>query len=179
MATEALGSLLMGFFDFYGNHFPYETSYISPKEGKILPKESKGWENDNRPDAFCIECLIDPSRSHIANRLVQRDDTVLDNDVGKAAQKVRQLREAFCEAYDTLRSGELSSERCNMSEKILGLTTEVPFSTLTQKLSIADASVIFQDTITSGSYSRTCSFWLFEEDSSCYHSTTSTSAAGR
>ena len=43
--NNALGYLLMDFLDFYGNHFPYDTSYISPTEGKILLKTDKGWVN--------------------------------------------------------------------------------------------------------------------------------------
>ena len=62
MKREALGTLLMDLFDFYGNAFPYETSYISASEGKVLPKESKGWKNEKCPGAFSIECLIDPCK---------------------------------------------------------------------------------------------------------------------
>ncbi len=60
--SESLGTLLLGFFDFYADTFPYETSYISPAQGKILPKEEKNWENVQRPYALAVECLVDPGK---------------------------------------------------------------------------------------------------------------------
>lgn len=63
MENEALGFLLLDFFDFYGNKFPYETSYVSATEGKILSKKNKGWTNEQRPKALSIECLVEPCES--------------------------------------------------------------------------------------------------------------------
>lgn len=60
---ESLGNLLMDFFDYYGNDFPYESSYISVTQGELLPKESKGWTNTAHLDHLAIECLVNPGMS--------------------------------------------------------------------------------------------------------------------
>lgn len=59
--SESLGTLLLGFFDFYADTFPYETSCISPTQGKILSKKEKNWGNARRPHALAVECLVNPS----------------------------------------------------------------------------------------------------------------------
>ena len=60
MESESLGTLVMDFLDYFGNEFPYSTSYVAAAQGKILPKESLGWTNKDSPEALSIECLVNP-----------------------------------------------------------------------------------------------------------------------
>ncbi|CDO74406.1 hypothetical protein BN946_scf184867.g4 [Trametes cinnabarina] len=62
LASESLGVLLMDFLDYYADVFPYATSYVSVTQGKLLPKEDKGWANATHPEKLCIECLLNPGK---------------------------------------------------------------------------------------------------------------------
>ncbi|KAJ7360862.1 Nucleotidyltransferase [Mycena albidolilacea] len=85
METESLGALLADFMFYYGIEFPYTTSYISPSEGKLLPKESAKWITNKVPDGLAIQCLINP-----------------ENDVGKSAGRLEAIRNAFKAGYATI-----------------------------------------------------------------------------
>ncbi|KAK7695252.1 hypothetical protein QCA50_002442 [Cerrena zonata] len=82
MASESLGYLLLDFFQFFGFEFPYETSYLCPATGQILPKESAEWVSKSRSSSLAIECLINPGR-----------------DIGKSASKIELIKIAFQDAY--------------------------------------------------------------------------------
>jgi non-canonical poly(A) RNA polymerase PAPD5/7 len=56
--SESLGTLVLHFFDYYGNTFPYGTSYISVSEGKLLPKSSARWIADPASDRLAVQCLV-------------------------------------------------------------------------------------------------------------------------
>jgi len=56
--TQSLGVLLLHFFGYYGNTFPYDTSYISVTQGKLLPKSSARWITDPLSDRLSIQCLV-------------------------------------------------------------------------------------------------------------------------
>lgn len=60
MENESLGLLLMDFFEYYHDKFPYETSYISVLHTGLLPKDSKGWLREKYPEALSIESIVDP-----------------------------------------------------------------------------------------------------------------------
>jgi non-canonical poly(A) RNA polymerase PAPD5/7 len=62
METESLGLLLTDFFFYYALEFPYTTSYISVTEGKILPKKSADWINQNQnADRLSVQCVLNHS----------------------------------------------------------------------------------------------------------------------
>ncbi|KAI0658403.1 hypothetical protein C8Q70DRAFT_878002, partial [Cubamyces menziesii] len=87
LESQSLGTLLMDFLQYYADAFPYETSYVSVTQGKVLLKADKGWANESRPESLCIECLLNP-----------------DNDVGRPTSKIRAIRALFREAHTTLES---------------------------------------------------------------------------
>ena len=60
LESQSLGTLLMDFLQYYADAFPYETSYVSVTQGKVLLKADKGWTNESRPESLCIECLLNP-----------------------------------------------------------------------------------------------------------------------
>ncbi|KAI0789522.1 hypothetical protein C8Q75DRAFT_807149 [Abortiporus biennis] len=105
METESLGTLLLDFFDYFGNEFPYRTSYIATTQGKILPKESIGWVNESHPDALSITCLLNPGR-----------------DIGKAASKIAQVRIAFQEAYNALQNYCFNFDHFNVLGSVVTLS---------------------------------------------------------
>ncbi|EIW63853.1 Nucleotidyltransferase [Trametes versicolor FP-101664 SS1] len=82
MESESLGVLLLDFLEYYADKFPYDTSYVSVTQGKILSKEDKGWASETNPEALCIECLLNP-----------------DNDVGRPTSKIRTIRALFRESH--------------------------------------------------------------------------------
>ncbi|KAH9854339.1 hypothetical protein C2E23DRAFT_867398 [Lenzites betulinus] len=81
LESESLGVLLTDFLEYYADEFPYETSYVSVTEGKLMSKEDKGWVNPNNPEKVSIECLLNP-----------------DNDVGRPTSKIRKIRALFRDA---------------------------------------------------------------------------------
>ncbi|KAI0326768.1 Nucleotidyltransferase [Cubamyces sp. BRFM 1775] len=87
LESASLGVLLMDFLQYYADVFPYETSYVSVTQGKVLLKADKGWTNESRPESLCIECLLNP-----------------DNDVGRPTSKIRAIRALFRESHSTLES---------------------------------------------------------------------------
>ncbi|KAF8919350.1 hypothetical protein CPB85DRAFT_1249155 [Mucidula mucida] len=56
MKSESLGMLLSDLLYYYGVTFDYANSYISPSEGKALPKEGVTWINSAW--AFTVQCLF-------------------------------------------------------------------------------------------------------------------------
>ncbi|OBZ68490.1 Poly(A) RNA polymerase cid14 [Grifola frondosa] len=107
MESESLGRLLMDFLDYYGNTFPYSTSYISITEGKLLSKESKGWASTTHPENLCIQCPINP-----------------DNDVGRPTSKIGHIRTLFREAHQALQNYPFSDANGNILGAILGVSNE-------------------------------------------------------
>ncbi|KAI0937395.1 hypothetical protein AcV5_005312 [Taiwanofungus camphoratus] len=105
---ESLGNLLMDFFDYYGNDFPYESSYISVTQGELLPKESKGWTNTAHLDHLAIECLVNP-----------------DHDVGRPTGRIAQVRTAFRQAHLALRNYPFTLAHGNALGTILGISPEM------------------------------------------------------
>ncbi|KAH9932423.1 Nucleotidyltransferase [Amylocystis lapponica] len=108
LESESLGILLMDFFDYYAETFPYDTSYISVREGKILPKEDKGWENEAQRDRLSIECLVNP-----------------DHDVGRSTGKIARIRSAFRDAHSKLQNLPFTIDCANALGTILGVTEQV------------------------------------------------------
>jgi DNA polymerase sigma len=63
LESGSLGTILLDFLHYYGTNFPYDDSYISVTQGKLLPKESADWISDNgRRDKLVIQCLVDPGK---------------------------------------------------------------------------------------------------------------------
>lgn len=58
---ESLAELLFGFFLHYGYEFSYATSVVSVKEGRMVHRSEKGWDNyaDNK-EARCRLCVEEP-----------------------------------------------------------------------------------------------------------------------
>lgn len=58
---ESLAELLFGFFLHYGYEFPFSTSVVSVKEGRMVQRSEKGWDNyaDNK-EARCRLCVEEP-----------------------------------------------------------------------------------------------------------------------
>ncbi|CAL1694798.1 unnamed protein product [Somion occarium] len=108
MASESLGYLLFDFFQFYAFEFSYQTLYISTALGKVLPKDAVDWLGKSRPDALCIECLVNPGR-----------------DIGKSANRITQIRAALQEGYTSLKNYPFSLTRCNVLGSILGLSEQI------------------------------------------------------
>ncbi|KAG7451934.1 Nucleotidyltransferase [Guyanagaster necrorhizus] len=77
---ESLGKLLTGMLYYYGVSFPYETSYISVREGQVLLKSTATWCETE--DKLVVQCLTNP-KSNIASSV---DGTA-------------KLRKIFKEAY--------------------------------------------------------------------------------
>ena len=127
MEKEALGILLMDFFNFYGNDFPYETSYISATQGKILPKDTKGWLNEKYPGAFAIECLMDPGECTVNGMKTNESSVFAANNVGKSAQKISQIRQVFQEVYQSFGTYTLKGliPETNVSSSIIGVSDAV------------------------------------------------------
>ncbi|KAJ7238767.1 Nucleotidyltransferase [Mycena haematopus] len=92
METESLGALLADFMFYYGIEFPYATSYICVSEGKLLPKESAKWITNKLPNGLAIQCLVNP-----------------ENDVGKSANRLDAIRDAFKTGYATILRSTLAS----------------------------------------------------------------------
>ncbi|KIM82309.1 hypothetical protein PILCRDRAFT_8117 [Piloderma croceum F 1598] len=120
LESGSLGTILMDFLHYYGTTFPYDDSYISVNQGKLLPKESADWINDNgRRDRLVIQCLVDP-----------------ENDVGKSAGKIEQIKVAFREVHETLSNFTYTTTSTN----ILGSTNIVRITqkTIDQRAHISD-----------------------------------------
>lgn len=60
LTSHSLGTLLLDFLKYYATEFPYESSYISVTNSKLLLKEDKGWESTAEPERLSIQCLINP-----------------------------------------------------------------------------------------------------------------------
>lgn len=58
---ESLAELLFGFFLHYGYEFDYSTCVVSVKEGRLVSRHEKGWDNyaDNK-EARCRLCVEEP-----------------------------------------------------------------------------------------------------------------------
>ena len=63
LESGSLGTLLLDFFNYYGSTFPYDVSYISVTEGKLLPKETADWINNEHPGSLAVQCLVNPGQS--------------------------------------------------------------------------------------------------------------------
>lgn len=61
MESESFGSLLMDFFKFYGDDFPYETEYVSATDSEPLKLHRK-WFDEKNPDRLVIQCLFRPGQ---------------------------------------------------------------------------------------------------------------------
>ncbi|KAK0184680.1 hypothetical protein F5146DRAFT_1074476 [Armillaria mellea] len=59
--SESLGKVLTDMLYYYGVSFPYETSYISVREGQILLKSSATWCGTG--DKLVIQCLKNPDKN--------------------------------------------------------------------------------------------------------------------
>jgi Cid1 family poly A polymerase len=67
LESGSLGTILLDFLHYYGTTFPYDDSYISVTQGKLLPKESADWISDNgRRDKLVIQCLVDPGKLRLS-----------------------------------------------------------------------------------------------------------------
>jgi len=117
MEEESLGHLLIDLFGYYASTFPYQTSYVSVAQRALLPKETKGWQNPANSEALAIECLLNP-----------------DNDISKSASRIAVIRKAFQEAYETLRSYELTSANGNVLGSVIG----IPKQTVEWRTHISD-----------------------------------------
>lgn len=120
MESKSLGILLIDFLHYYGTTFPYDDYYVSVTRGKLLPKESADWINYNGGhDKLCIQCLVDA-----------------ENDIGKSAGKIEQIRTAFREAHTALINFPYTSSSTN----ILGTTNiaRITQKTIDQRAHIAN-----------------------------------------
>ncbi|KAH9885462.1 hypothetical protein C8Q73DRAFT_717944 [Cubamyces lactineus] len=130
LESESLGVLLMDFLQYYADVFPYETSYVSVTQGKVLLKADKGWVNESRPESLCIECLLNP-----------------DNDVGRPTSKIRAIRALFRESHATLESYSFSPSPSPDPTNVLGSILGVSESTLEHRAllkSIVDSGRLTQ-----------------------------------
>ncbi|CAM6059569.1 unnamed protein product [Sphagnum tenellum] len=88
---ELVGTLLMGFFDYWAFHHDYNRSVISVRTGGFLSKEEKDWTRriGNERHLICIE---DPFEvSHDLGRVVDRHSIrVLRDEFNRAAKILRQ-----------------------------------------------------------------------------------------
>jgi hypothetical protein len=58
---ESLAELLFAFFLHYGYEFPYSTSVVSVKEGRMMSRREKGWDNVAvNKEARCRLCVEEP-----------------------------------------------------------------------------------------------------------------------
>ncbi|KAI0640193.1 hypothetical protein C8Q77DRAFT_1214485 [Trametes polyzona] len=124
LESESLGVLLMDFLKYYADEFPYETSYVSVAQGKVLPKEEKGWENASRPESLCIECLMNP-----------------ENDVGRPTSKIRTIRALFRETHSLLEAYPFDAPPGPLN--VLGTVLGVSESTLAHR-------ALIKEVVTSG-----------------------------
>ncbi|KAH9926426.1 uncharacterized protein B0H18DRAFT_1006042 [Fomitopsis serialis] len=109
LERESLGRLLLGFLEHYGFDFDYADSVVSVAKSGLVTKASKGWVDETQPaDLLSIEDPVNP-----------------DNDVGRAASRIEQVRTAFCEAYKELQLYPLSMVHTNALGTILGMSPEV------------------------------------------------------
>ncbi|KAL1986809.1 hypothetical protein VTN96DRAFT_5462 [Rasamsonia emersonii] len=81
-----LGSILMDFFDFYGNKFDYTSIGIRMEPPGFFNKRVYGANAENRPQRLAIE---DPN-----NR---------DNDISGGTREIRLIFQCFSQAFDALR----------------------------------------------------------------------------
>ncbi|KAI0652626.1 hypothetical protein C8Q79DRAFT_111882 [Trametes meyenii] len=129
LQNESLGVLLIDFLTYYADDFPYETSYVSVAQGKLLSKEDKGWVNEAHPEKLSIECLINS-----------------DNDVGRPTSKIQAIRGLFREAYTLLTTS--TSADGPFPSNILGNIVGVSESTLAHR-------VLLKNIVTSGRLMQT------------------------
>ena len=129
LESGSLGTLLMDFLHYFGMAFPYDDSYISVTHGKLLPKETADWINHSgRRDKLVIQCLVDPRESHpLETMLPFVDMNTIENDVGKSAGKIEQIKAAFRDAHDSLANFPFTTSHTD----ILGIANVVR---ITQKV---------------------------------------------
>lgn len=91
--TATLGELLFGFFHYYGHELDFETSVMSVRLGKVIPKSEKSWNRlqDNR---LCVEEPFNTSRN-LGNTA---DDT-----------SVRGIHQELRRACDLMAKGDLEA----------------------------------------------------------------------
>ncbi|KAI8981329.1 hypothetical protein BD414DRAFT_97463 [Trametes punicea] len=119
LESESLGVLLMDFLQYYADLFPYSSSYVSVTQGKLLPKEDKGWTNAAHPESLCIECLMNP-----------------ENDVGRPTSKIKTIRALFREAHTLLQSYPFAPSAAPYN--LLGTILGVSETTLAHRASLKD-----------------------------------------
>ncbi|TDL26370.1 Nucleotidyltransferase [Rickenella mellea] len=124
--SHSLGTLLLNFFDYYGNKFPYSTSYISVTKEKLLPKEEDGFLLESHPDLLAIECLVTSGIIHVS---VGKKDPKWSagKDISRGAGKVRQIKAAFQEAYTALNDAALVFPFESLLGQILKMSQNVNF----------------------------------------------------
>ncbi|KAJ8085150.1 hypothetical protein PM082_003934 [Marasmius tenuissimus] len=92
MEKESLGILLTDFMMYYGVDFPYDQSYISASQGKLLPKSSASdWIKRSQELKISIECLVVPK-----------------NDIGRPTSKMNVIKSEFKSAVATLLQGSFT-----------------------------------------------------------------------
>lgn len=91
--SATLGQLLFGFFHYYGHELDFETSVMSVRQGKVIPKSEKSWNRlqDNR---LCVEEPFNISRN-LGNTA---DDT-----------SVRGIHQEIRRACDFVAAGDLQT----------------------------------------------------------------------
>ncbi|KAL0571646.1 hypothetical protein V5O48_010319 [Marasmius crinis-equi] len=106
MESGSLGILLTDFLMYYGAEFPYNDSYISVSEGKLLPKSSVDWIKDSPELRISIECLVVPGRftqPFIGNQLTLASGS----DIARPTSKMHQIKSEFKSAVAKLLQGSL------------------------------------------------------------------------
>ncbi|VDC06711.1 unnamed protein product [Peniophora sp. CBMAI 1063] len=115
--THSLGTLLLQLLQYYTSDFPYETSYISVREGAVLSKETKAFNPPRQQsDALVIECMVNP-----------------DIDIARAAGRMKQVRELFAETRRTFQEGLVAVQTAidagvlsgSVLKKVLGVSQEL------------------------------------------------------
>ncbi|KAL6307738.1 hypothetical protein BKA93DRAFT_54235 [Sparassis latifolia] len=105
LENESLGTLFLDLLDYYGNTFPYASSYISVTQKALLPKRIKGWNKEK--DSLSIECLVNP-----------------ENDIGRPTSKIAKVRGAFNGAHRSLQDYPFGVEYGNVLGTILRASGE-------------------------------------------------------
>lgn len=107
---QSLGELLFQFFRYYGHEVDYEKYVISVREGKLIPKESKGWHllQNNR---LCVEEPFNTSRN-LGNTADDTSFRGVHIELRRAFKAVARANlEEACEQYEFPPEEERTWER--------------------------------------------------------------------
>ncbi|EEB08123.1 Poly(A) RNA polymerase cid11 [Schizosaccharomyces japonicus yFS275] len=128
---KSIGSLFIGFFEYYGYRFEYESYVISVKQGYLLSKKTKVWDSDQN-NILCVEEPFNNMRN-LANTANEMEVMGLRLEFQRAYQILKRSRdhaglvETFREFLtssmdpDYLPTGECPSEQSWVVPKSIGM----------------------------------------------------------